>query len=138
MEEDKQNEDTDVEKEMEDDGHRPLRDMSKRSMVMKDRTMWRCATVLAGYKSKLETCASEFNPTTPAAATHVLGVFVRFIVVCCGKRVRIPCFVEIVIDGVHTRTWRRTRRDRRYRTSVACTSAYSDYPEFCECDADED
>ena len=31
---------TDVEKEMDDDGDRPLRDISKRSTVMKDRTMW--------------------------------------------------------------------------------------------------
>ena len=66
------------------------------------------ATLLAGYKSKLETCASESNPTTLATATHLLGVFVRFVVDCCGKRVRIPYFVEIDIDLVHTRTWRPT------------------------------
>ena len=39
MEEDKQNKDTDVEMEMDDDGPRPLRDISKRSTVMKDHMM---------------------------------------------------------------------------------------------------
>ena len=39
MEEDKQNKDTDVEMEMDDDGPQLLRDISKHSTVMKDHMM---------------------------------------------------------------------------------------------------
>jgi hypothetical protein len=122
MEENKQNKDSDVQKEMDDDGHRPLRDMSKRSAVMKDRTI-PMDSKLSSPATKASLILGPLNLTQqPSPLLHFFGVFVQF-VVCCGKRVCIPHPVEIIIDGVYTRTWCSARRDRRCQACVACTPA---------------
>ena len=132
IKEDEQNQDSDVEKDL--DGGRPLREISKRSTVMKDHAMSMNSEASAYTQNSLSSVAplsspaikgswrraSEFNPTTIATPTHLLGVFIRFVVIWCGQRVCIPCFVETVIDGVHTR---RARRDCRYWRCIACTSS---------------
>ena len=73
--------------------------VSEASVYIQEQHIVGSVTILAGYKGKLDTCASEYNLTTLATRRHRLGVFIRFIV-CCGKRFCIPCFVEIVIDGI--------------------------------------
>ena len=127
----KQNVDSDVEKEMDDDGHRPFRDeilktlddneglhtrmsMDSEAFVYTHRTAYRSVapTILAGYKGKLETCASEANPKILATATHfrLLGIFVRFVVVFCGKA---GSYTLLRRNRHRCRTWRCVRRDRR-------------------------
>ena len=58
-----------------------------------------------GRSLTAEICAFECNPTTFNAAAQFLGV-VWFVVVGSGKWFRVLCFVEIVVDGVHTYTGR--------------------------------
>jgi hypothetical protein len=125
---------SDLEKEeMDDDGHQPLTGISKRSTVMKDRTMSMDseasvypeqqivgrATILAAYTGK----PFESDSTTLTAATHLLGVIVWFLVLCGRRRDCISCFVEIVVDGVHTCRWRRFADAGQWRACVTCTSA---------------
>jgi hypothetical protein len=80
---------SDLEKEeMDDDGHRPLTEISKRSTVMKrphdvdgfrgvclypEQQIVGRATILAGWTVKLETCTFESDSTTFTTATHLLG-----------------------------------------------------------------
>ena len=116
-------EDLDVEEEMDDDGHQPLREIPKRSTMMTDRTRPAPLNITQQPSPLLHTSWGSSSGSS---------------FVCCRKRVCIPCFVEIVIEGVHTRTLRRARRNHQYWECVACTSAKSDYLQFRECDADED
>jgi len=118
MEEDKQ-----TEKEINDDGDRPLREISKRSTLMKDRTMSMDSEASVYTQNSISSVAplsllatkatsrpAPLNLTPqPSPLLHTSwGSFVRFVIVCCRKRVRIPCFIEIDIDSVHTHsTWRR-------------------------------
>ena len=66
MEEDKQNQDSDVQKEMDDDRHRPLRDMSKRSAVMKDRTMSTDSEASLYTQNNISSVVSLSSPATNA------------------------------------------------------------------------
>ena len=54
-----------------------------------------------GWSLAAEACGFESNLTTFNAAAQFLEV-VRFVDVGCGKWFRVPCFVEIVVGGVHT------------------------------------
>ena len=101
---------SDVEmEEMDDDGDRPLRQMSKRSMVMKDCAMSiDLEASVYTLEQQIVGCAAIFTGYTVSRiltiAIHLLGAIVWF-PVCCRKWVRIACFVEIIIDGVYTCTW---------------------------------
>jgi hypothetical protein len=127
MEEDKPNEDSDVEKEIDDDGDRPLREISKRSTLMKDRTMSMDSEASVYTQNSMSSVAPLSSPATkissrpaplnltqqPSPLLHTSwGISIRFVVVCCRKRVRISCFVEIIVDGVHTCSWRRCAKEQ--------------------------
>ena len=68
MEEDNQDEDPDVEKEMDDDGHRPLRQMSKRSTVMKNRTMSMDSEASVYTQNSMSSVAPLSSPATKASS----------------------------------------------------------------------
>ena len=68
MEEDKPNEGSDVEKEIDDDGDRPLREISGRSTLMKDRTMSVDSEASEYTQNSISSVASLSSPATKASS----------------------------------------------------------------------
>jgi len=147
MEEDKQNENSDVEKEMDDDGHRPLiiRVIKDRTMPM-DSEASRTADFSLATKMSSRTAPLNLidDPRHCYIPPYLLGVFIWSVVICYGKGVRITWFGKIVIYGVHTHTWNRTRRMqvdtvsshstfRRERVLTPNSLNISECPYTCRC-----
>ena len=114
-----------------DDGHQLLRDISKCSVVTKDRTMSMDLEASVYSQNSVSLVASLSSPATKASSRPglhnprysytPLGGLHLFIVVCCRKQVCIPCLVETITNGVvYTHTWCRARRvaDIRHVSSV--------------------